>query len=108
MAGGYEVDLEAFAGHESEVREAADKVCQAIDATGAAQALGDFTAFGVVGQLVAMAIEDWIVSATDCVKALGDAGHELADKVKAAHEALTAHEENAKATLTAIGKDMAS
>ncbi|WAL68432.1 type VII secretion target [Amycolatopsis cynarae] len=106
MAGGFEADPEALAEHESEVREAADKVHQAIDATGAAQAFGDLKAFGIVGQVVAAALQGWISQATDTVKGLGDAGHELADKVKAAHEALSAHEENSKAALTAIGKDI--
>ncbi|HKS45111.1 MAG TPA: hypothetical protein VJT49_08350 [Amycolatopsis sp.] len=90
------------------MRDTADKVHQAIDATGAAQGLGDFNAFGLVGQIVAAGIEYWIHSATSFVKGLGDAGHDLADKVKTAQEMLSAHEENTKSTLTAIGKDIQS
>ncbi|GHF59865.1 hypothetical protein FHX82_000511 [Amycolatopsis bartoniae] len=106
MAGGYEADLNALAAHEPEVREVAEKVHQAIDATGAAQGLGDMNAFGIVGQVVALGVEYWISSATSFVKALGDAGHDVADKVKTTHEALSTHEENSKAKLTAIGKDL--
>jgi hypothetical protein len=106
MAGGYEVDLQALAAHEPEVRQVAQQVHQAIDATGAAQGLGDINAFGLVGQVVAAGIEYWIHSATSFVKGLGDAGQDLADKVKTAHEALSTHEENSKAALTAIGKDI--
>lgn len=105
-AGSYQVDLEALAGHENEVRETADKVHQAIDATGAAQGLGDMNAFGLVGQIVALGIEYWIHSATSFVKGLGDAGHDLADKVNTAHTAMRAHEDKSKATLTALGKEL--
>jgi hypothetical protein len=108
MTGGYQVNLEALARHESEVRDTADKVHQAIDATGAAQGVGDFNAFGIVGQVVAAGVEYWIHSATSFVKGLGDAGHDLADKVKTAHEMLSTHEENTKSTLTDIGKDIQS
>lgn len=108
MAGGYQVNLEALAGHESEVRDTAAKVNQAIDATGAAQGLGDMNAFGLVGQVVAAGIEYWIHSATTFVKGLGDAGQELADNVKTAHEMLSTHEQNSKQTLTDIGKDLPS
>jgi hypothetical protein len=104
--GGYEVDLQALKGHEPEVREAADKVHQAIDATGAAQGLGDINAFGLVGQIVAAGIEYWIHSATSFVKGLGDAGHDLADKVGSAHQAMSTHEDNSKAKLTALGKEL--
>ncbi|GAA4664232.1 MULTISPECIES: hypothetical protein [Amycolatopsis] len=106
MAGGFEADLNALAAHEPEVREVADKVHEAIDATGAAQGLGDLNAFGLVGQVVALGVEYWIASATSFVKGLGDAGHDLADKVKTAHEAISSHEEKSKAALTAIGKDL--
>ncbi|NKQ54942.1 hypothetical protein HFP15_18830 [Amycolatopsis sp. K13G38] len=106
MAGGYEVDLQALAAHAPEVDQVAEQVHQAIDATGAAQGLGDMNAFGLVGQVVAAGIEYWIHSATSFVKGLGDAGHDLADKVKNAHEALSDHEDKSKAALTAIGKDL--
>lgn len=106
MSGGYEVDLQAFAAHAPEVDQVAEQVHQAIDATGAAQGLGDMNALGLVGQVVAVGIEYWIHSATSFVKGLGAAGQDLAGKVKTAHEAMSTHEENSKAALTAIGKDL--
>lgn len=106
MADGYEVDLQALAAHAPEVDQVAQQVHQAIDATGAAQGLGDMNAFGLVGQVVAAGIEYWISSATSFVKGLGDAGQDLAGKVRTAHEALSTHEDNSKAALAAIGKDL--
>ncbi|MTD58455.1 type VII secretion target [Amycolatopsis pithecellobii] len=106
MAGGYQVHLPTLAGHETEVRDTADKVHEAIDATGGAQGLGDMNAFGLVGQVVALGIEYWIHSATSLIKGLGDAGHELADKVGTAHTAMANHEDKSKAMLTALGKEL--
>ncbi|WP_160148727.1 type VII secretion target [Amycolatopsis alkalitolerans] len=106
MTGKYQVDLQALKGHEPEVRGTADKVHEAIDATGAAQGLGDLNAFGLVGQVVALGVEYWIHSATSFVKGLGDAGHDLADKVGSAHEAMQNHEDTSKAKLAALGKEI--
>lgn len=105
-SGGFQVDLEALAGHEPEVRDTADKVKQAIEATGEGQALFDINAFGIVGQIFAAPIQIWVSRATSFVQDLGDTGHDVADKVQAAHQALSTHEDHSKGALTAIGKDI--
>jgi hypothetical protein len=56
--------------------------------------------------VVAAGIEYWINSATSFVKGLGDAGHDLADRIKTAHEMFSTHEENTTSMLTDIGKDI--
>ncbi|WP_236789958.1 type VII secretion target [Amycolatopsis sp. GM8] len=106
MARGYQVDLQALAGHEPEVRSAADKIHEAIDATGEAGALFDINAFGLIGQIFAGGIQYWVSSATNLVKGLGDAGHDLADKVQSAHDAMSNHEDASKQKLTALGKEI--
>jgi hypothetical protein len=102
---GMKVDFDVLGGHEDEIREIADKVQQALDASGSAQAL-DFDAFGLVGQVFAIPIQGWVDSAD---KFLGDAvaaGHEVADRVKTAHGAFTEHEQNTKCLIEGIGKEL--
>jgi hypothetical protein len=107
-SGGFKVDLEALKGHEPEVREVADKIQQAIDASGDAQALCDINAFGLVGQVFAAPLQLWLNYCTGFVKDLGTAGHTLADKVSSAHGAISTHEDNSKKMLTALGKEIPS
>lgn len=107
-SGGFQVDLEALAGHEPEVRDVADKIQQAIDAAGDAHALGDINAFGLVGQVFAIPLQIWYGICTNFIKDLGTTGHTLADKVATAHQSLSTHEDNSKQMLAALGKELPS
>ncbi len=106
MADGMKLDSDALAGHEDEIREIADKVQQAVDASGSAQAL-DFDAFGLVGQVFAIPIQAWVSEADLFLAAAVEAGHEVADRIKTTHQAFTEHENSTKCTIEAIGKGLA-
>ncbi|MGH3500838.1 MAG: hypothetical protein ACRDQA_08060 [Nocardioidaceae bacterium] len=79
---GMKADVHAIGQHEKEIRQVAGQVDQAADATSAGQAFGDFDAFGIVGQVIAVAISHWINEATDAVKSVSDTGHALADGLR--------------------------
>ncbi|MGW4524668.1 type VII secretion target [Amycolatopsis sp. NPDC004378] len=106
MAGeGMKVDFDVLGGHEDEIREIADRVQQAVDAAGTAQAL-DFDAFGLVGQVFAIPIQVWLTTADGFLNAAVEAGHDVADRVKKAHTAFREHEEKTKCLLEGIGKEL--
>ncbi|MGW5717377.1 type VII secretion target [Amycolatopsis sp. NPDC003865] len=99
------VDFDVLGGHEDEVREIAGKVQQAVEAAGTAGAL-DFDAFGLVGQVFAVPIQGWVDSADGFLTAAVEAGHDVADRVKAAHAAFREHEEKTKCLIEGIGKEL--
>jgi hypothetical protein len=99
------IDFDVLGGHEDEIREIADKVQQALDASGSAQAL-DFDAFGLVGQVFAVPIQGWVDTADSFLASAVDAGHDVADRVKTAHGAFTEHEQKTKSLLEGIGKEL--
>lgn len=99
------LDVDALGGHEDEIREIADKVQQAVDAAGTAQAL-DFDAFGLVGQVFAIPIQQWLTIADTFLAAAVEAGHEVADRVKTTHTAFTEHENTTKCLIEGIGKEL--
>ena len=106
MAGeAMKVDFDVLGGHEGEIRDIADKVQQAVDAAGTAQAL-DFDAFGLVGQVFAIPIQAWLTTANSFLDAAVEAGHEVADRVKTAHTAFREHEETTKSLIEGIGKEL--
>lgn len=99
------LDFAALGGHEDEIREIADKVQQAADASRSAQALGT-DAFGLVGQIFAIPIQAWVDEADLFLAAAVAAGHEVADRVKTTHTAFTEHENTTKCTIENIGKGL--
>ena len=106
MAGeAMKVDFDVLGGHEDEIREIADRVQQAVDAAGTAGAL-DFDAFGLVGQVFAVPIQGWVDSADSFLSAAVEAGHDVADRVKAAHTAFREHEHQTKCLIEGIGKEL--
>ena len=108
MAGeSMKIDFDALGGHEDEVREIAAKVEQAAQAAGSAQAL-DFDAFGLVGQVFALPIQLWVDSADGFLAAAVEAGHDVADRVKAAHTAFREHEHATKCLIEGIGKELSA
>lgn len=106
MAGeAMKVDFDALGGHEGEIRGIADRVQQAVEAAGSAQAL-DFDAFGLVGQVFAVPIQAWVDSADGFLNSAVEAGHDVADRVKSAHTAFSEHEQNTKRLIEGIGKEL--
>jgi hypothetical protein len=99
------VDFDVLGGHEDEIREIADRVQQAVDAAGTAQAL-DFDAFGLVGQVFAVPIQAWLTQADQFLDAAVEAGHDVADRVKAAHTAFSEHEQHTTSLIQGIGKEL--
>jgi hypothetical protein len=99
------IDFDVLGGHEGEVREIAAKVEQAAQAADTAQAL-DFDAFGLVGQVFALPIQAWLNSADGFLAAAVEAGHDVADRVRAAHAAFREHEQNTKCLIEGIGKEL--
>jgi hypothetical protein len=99
------VDFDVLGGHEDEIREIADRVQQAVDAAGTAQAL-DFDAFGLVGQVFAIPIQAWLTQADQFLDAAVEAGHDVADRVKAAHTAFREHEQHTTGLIEGIGKEL--
>ncbi|MEQ0560929.1 type VII secretion target [Amycolatopsis sp. NEAU-NG30] len=99
------IDFDVLGGHEGEVREIAAKVEQAAQAAGTAQAL-DFDAFGLVGQVFALPIQAWLTSADGFLAAAVEAGHDVADRVQAAHAAFREHEHTTKCLIEGIGKEL--
>lgn len=106
MAGeGMKINFDGLGKHEDEIRDIADKVQQAVDAAGTAQAL-DFDAFGLVGQVFAIPIQEWLTMADVFLAAATEAGHEVADRVKAAHTAFSEHEKNTSELVKGLGKEL--
>lgn len=99
------VNFDVLGGHEDEIREIADKVQEAVDASGSAQAL-DFDAFGLIGQVFAIPIQAWVDEADQFLAAAVAAGHEVADRIKTTHQAFTEHENTTKCTIENIGKGL--
>lgn len=97
------VDFNAMSAHEGEVRDTGDQVQAAVDAAGTAQALGT-DAFGIVGQLIAIPIQEWLTVADTFLVLTAKAGHEVADRLNAANKLFTEHEADAKCTIEAAGR----
>jgi hypothetical protein len=108
MSGGFKVGLDELGAHEEEVRQIAQEVQTAVDASGEAQAAFDLNAFGLVGQVFALPIQAWISSAGDFLNAAAEAGHEVADRVQTAHTMYTEHETKTATLIEGIGKGLAS
>ena len=103
--GDIKINFDGLGKHEDEIREIADKVQQAVDAAGSAQAI-DFDAFGLVGQVFAVPIQGWVDTADMFLNATVEAGHEVADRVKTAHKAFTEHEKNTCDLINGLGKGL--
>ncbi len=99
------VQVGALQEHESAVRQLAGQVDQAAGATGEAQALGE-GAFGIVGQLVAVAIQGWITEATSAVKTISDTGHQIADGIKDTHTMISENEKYCTQLMTTTGEGL--